>query len=291
MSKLYHAAELAGLGTLAAPSLKHMVTGKDMSKKNQHRAEIAGLGILAAPSIYHLAKGFMKRASDHYHIDSTGEKTSPSDHKGKGEEAPHDHKLKRGGSTDMRPSGIQHKHEEPNGKMTGDAIKTGFMKAAVNSFYGGNTMDLGQGSLHGGFNNKNTKKKSVPPEAKLLGAVGLASLGFNEARKADQRATKIQSLVSKAKKKHKEFNAFQPSKLQRGKKGISLVPTESGPGFKIRSNPSIAKRFSELFGNEMENFNKARIARKDRNIFLRQAKAVRDSSFLAKGLKGLKKFI
>lgn len=59
---LTHGAEIAGLGILAAPSVKAMVTGKNMSDKNTHRAEIAGLGVLAAPSIAHFAKGFMKKA-------------------------------------------------------------------------------------------------------------------------------------------------------------------------------------------------------------------------------------
>lgn len=63
----------------------------------------------------------IKVAKDHYHIDSKGEKTSPSDHKGKGEEAPHDHSLKSGGKTDMRESGKPHKHKEPSGEMTGEA--------------------------------------------------------------------------------------------------------------------------------------------------------------------------
>lgn len=57
-----HGAELAGLGILAAPSAKAMITGKKMSDKNTHRAEIAGLGVLAAPSVAHFASGFMNKA-------------------------------------------------------------------------------------------------------------------------------------------------------------------------------------------------------------------------------------
>lgn len=44
-----HAAELAGLGILAAPSIQHL-RGKEMSEKNKARTEVAGLGVLAAPS-------------------------------------------------------------------------------------------------------------------------------------------------------------------------------------------------------------------------------------------------
>lgn len=39
--------EYAGLGMLAAPSVKHLVTGKGMSEKNKSRTEVAGLGTLA----------------------------------------------------------------------------------------------------------------------------------------------------------------------------------------------------------------------------------------------------
>jgi hypothetical protein len=61
-----HAVELAGLGTLAAPSVAHL-RGKDWSEKNKSRAEVAGLGMLAAPYVKDmgsaLAKRFIKRAS------------------------------------------------------------------------------------------------------------------------------------------------------------------------------------------------------------------------------------
>jgi hypothetical protein len=49
-----HAAELVGLGTLAAPGISHM-GGKDWSENNKVRADVAGLGILAAPSIANFA--------------------------------------------------------------------------------------------------------------------------------------------------------------------------------------------------------------------------------------------
>ncbi len=71
-----------------------------------------------------LTERLIKIAKDHYHIDSKGNKTSPSDHKGKGEEAPHDHKLKEGGRTDMKESGKNHKHKEPSGEMTSESKKT-----------------------------------------------------------------------------------------------------------------------------------------------------------------------
>ena len=53
---LTHGAELAGLGILAAPAVKHMVTGKEMSEKGKNVSELAGLGVLAAPSIHHFLK-------------------------------------------------------------------------------------------------------------------------------------------------------------------------------------------------------------------------------------------
>jgi hypothetical protein len=58
--KLYHAAELAGLGALALPSALHLATGKDMKAKPYHMLETAGLGILAAPSVVSLLKGLSK---------------------------------------------------------------------------------------------------------------------------------------------------------------------------------------------------------------------------------------
>ena len=58
---LHHGIELAGLGTLAAPSAYHMATGKDMSEKNKHRAELGGLGILAGPSLAHAGKAIASK--------------------------------------------------------------------------------------------------------------------------------------------------------------------------------------------------------------------------------------
>lgn len=50
-----HAAELGGLGILAAPSVQHL-RGKEMSEKNKSRAELGGLGVLAAPTAAVVAK-------------------------------------------------------------------------------------------------------------------------------------------------------------------------------------------------------------------------------------------
>lgn len=50
-----HAAELAGLGILAAPSAAHL-GGKEWSEKNKSRAEVAGLGVLAGPSALAVGK-------------------------------------------------------------------------------------------------------------------------------------------------------------------------------------------------------------------------------------------
>lgn len=44
-----HAAELAGLGILAVPSIQHL-RGKEMSEGAKAKTEIGGLGVLAAPS-------------------------------------------------------------------------------------------------------------------------------------------------------------------------------------------------------------------------------------------------
>lgn len=60
---LTHAAELGGLGILAAPSIKKMVTGKEMSENNKHKTELAGLGVLAAPSAVHVAKSLAGKFS------------------------------------------------------------------------------------------------------------------------------------------------------------------------------------------------------------------------------------
>lgn len=52
---LGHAAEVAGLGILAAPSVQRL-RGKPMAKRREAGTEVAGLGLLAAPSAYHLLK-------------------------------------------------------------------------------------------------------------------------------------------------------------------------------------------------------------------------------------------
>lgn len=45
-----HAAELAGLGALAVPSIQAL-RGKPMKERTAHKMELAGLGILAAPTL------------------------------------------------------------------------------------------------------------------------------------------------------------------------------------------------------------------------------------------------
>lgn len=55
-----HAAELAGLGVLARPSLNHL-RGKEMTERQKGVHEVAGLGILAAPSAYGLGKSLLSR--------------------------------------------------------------------------------------------------------------------------------------------------------------------------------------------------------------------------------------
>lgn len=55
-----HLAEVAGLGTLAAPSIQAL-RGKPMKEHNAHKVELAGLGILAAPSIAHGIKTMASR--------------------------------------------------------------------------------------------------------------------------------------------------------------------------------------------------------------------------------------
>lgn len=52
-----HAAELAGLGILTAPSISNMVSGKGTWKD---KAEVGGLGVLALPSIAHFASHLRK---------------------------------------------------------------------------------------------------------------------------------------------------------------------------------------------------------------------------------------
>jgi hypothetical protein len=63
-----HAAELAGLGILARPSVQKL-QGKDVSEHSEHMHELAGLGVLAAPSAaslgssaYGKVKGLLNKA-------------------------------------------------------------------------------------------------------------------------------------------------------------------------------------------------------------------------------------
>lgn len=60
-SNFAHAAELAGLGILAAPSVSEM-RGKDWNPKAKAGAEIAGLGVLAVPSAAHFLSKSKKMA-------------------------------------------------------------------------------------------------------------------------------------------------------------------------------------------------------------------------------------
>ena len=59
-SAFAHGAELAGLGTLALPSIQAL-RGKPMNEHKSHKYELAGLGILAAPSLVEGAKALAKR--------------------------------------------------------------------------------------------------------------------------------------------------------------------------------------------------------------------------------------
>ena len=52
--------EVAGLGTLAVPSIQHL-RGKHMPEGRAHKYELAGLGILAAPSVYKATKHLLNR--------------------------------------------------------------------------------------------------------------------------------------------------------------------------------------------------------------------------------------
>jgi len=56
--KANRAAELAGLGILAAPSFQRL-RGKPMSEDNEAKAEVLGLGVLAAPTTYHWGKNLL----------------------------------------------------------------------------------------------------------------------------------------------------------------------------------------------------------------------------------------
>lgn len=62
---LVHGAELAGLGTLAVPSVQKLkkIHAKETTPEERKSAkyELAGLGILAAPSALHLAHAAYKK--------------------------------------------------------------------------------------------------------------------------------------------------------------------------------------------------------------------------------------
>jgi hypothetical protein len=55
-----HAAEVAGLGILAKPSIDEM-RGKKVPTKRKAGTELAGLGVLAAPSALSLGKHFLTK--------------------------------------------------------------------------------------------------------------------------------------------------------------------------------------------------------------------------------------
>lgn len=57
-----HAAELAGLGILAAPAASHLAGHEWKSQKAKNVAEVGGLGVLAAPSIAHFVSKSKKLA-------------------------------------------------------------------------------------------------------------------------------------------------------------------------------------------------------------------------------------
>lgn len=62
-SSLDHIIEVAGLGTLAVPSVYHLMKRKHMKDSTSSKYELGGLGVLAAPSMAHILKGLMtKRA-------------------------------------------------------------------------------------------------------------------------------------------------------------------------------------------------------------------------------------
>jgi hypothetical protein len=56
-----HAAEVGGLGILAAPHIYHAVTGKKVSNKTERNTELAGLGVLAAHPAHALGKAMMSK--------------------------------------------------------------------------------------------------------------------------------------------------------------------------------------------------------------------------------------
>lgn len=52
----HHAAELAGLGVLAIPTVHEMIKKPTSEWKPQHAAELGGLSILAAPALHSMLK-------------------------------------------------------------------------------------------------------------------------------------------------------------------------------------------------------------------------------------------
>lgn len=54
-----HAAELAGLGLLAVPSVQHL-RGKPMKEDTAHKFELGGLGVLAVPAAMKVHEEFPK---------------------------------------------------------------------------------------------------------------------------------------------------------------------------------------------------------------------------------------
>ena len=59
-----HAADIAGLGILARPTIQKM-RGKEVSEGSEHAHELAGLGMLAVPSAIHLGHKLLTRGSTH----------------------------------------------------------------------------------------------------------------------------------------------------------------------------------------------------------------------------------
>ncbi len=55
-----HAAEVAGLGILARPTIQKM-RGQQVSERSEHLHELGGLGILAVPSAVNLAGHYLSK--------------------------------------------------------------------------------------------------------------------------------------------------------------------------------------------------------------------------------------
>jgi hypothetical protein len=60
-SNWHDVAEVGGLGILAAPHVKSLVTGKKTDHKTERNAELTGLGVLAAPAAHNIYKRLAKR--------------------------------------------------------------------------------------------------------------------------------------------------------------------------------------------------------------------------------------